>query len=65
MQVRINQIPRELADNSSLAQALEAAGFTPPFAVAVNLSFIPKNQYAVTALREGDEIEVISPITGG
>lgn len=65
MQVRINQIARELPDTSSLAQALEYAGFTPPFAVAVNLQFIPKNQYDATALKEGDEIEVISPITGG
>ncbi len=65
MQVRINQIARELPDRSSLAQALENAGFTPPFAVAINFQFIPKNQYAATALKDGDEIEVISPITGG
>ena len=65
MQVRINQTPHLLPDHAHLAQALESAGFKPPFAVAINLQFIPKNQSAVTVLREGDEIEVISPITGG
>jgi sulfur carrier protein len=39
--------------------------FSPPFAVAINLQFVPKTQYAHTALNAGDQIEVISPITGG
>jgi sulfur carrier protein len=65
MQVRINQIPRELPDGATLAQALQEGGFHPPFAVAVNLQFVPKTTYAQTALKAGDQIEVISPITGG
>ena len=65
MQVLVNQIPRELPEGSSLAQALEAGGFQPPYAVAVNLQFVPKTQYSATPLKGGDQIEVISPITGG
>lgn len=65
MQVLINQTPRELHEGATLAQALEAAGFKPPFAVAINLQFVPKTHYATTALKAGDQIEVISPITGG
>ena len=65
MQVLINQTPHELPDGSTLAQALAAGGFRPPFAVAVNLQFVPKTQYAATPLDPGDQIEVISPITGG
>ena len=65
MQVRINQIPHELPQGAILAQALEAGGFKPPFAVAVNMQFVPKTHYAATPLNEGDQIEVISPITGG
>lgn len=65
MQVHINQIPRELPEGASLAQALEAGDFKPPFAVAVNMQFVPKTQYTAKALNEGDQIEVISPITGG
>ncbi len=65
MQVLVNQIPRELPEGSTLAQALDAGGFQPPFAVAVNLQFVPKTQYTAIALKAGDQIEVISPITGG
>ena len=65
MQVLINQIPHELPEGALLTQALDAGGFQPPFAVAVNLQFVPKTQYAATRLMPGDQIEVISPITGG
>lgn len=65
MQVLVNQLPRELPEGSTLAQALAAGGFKPPFAVAVNLQFVPKTHYAATTLKAGDQIEVISPITGG
>ena len=65
MQVLINQIPRELAYGATLAQALQAEDFKPPFAAAVNLQFISKTQYAATVLQAGDQVEVISPITGG
>ena len=65
MHVLINQHPRELPEGSTLAQAIEAEGFTPPFAVAVNLQFVPRTHYTATPLHDGDQIEVISPITGG
>ncbi len=65
MQVVINQIPREWPAGTTLAQALQAMDFQPPFAVAINLQFVPKTQYSHTALNPGDQIEVISPITGG
>ena len=65
MQVFINQTPHDLPEGFSIAQALETIGFKPPYAVALNLSFIPKTQYAATPLKPGDRIEVISPITGG
>jgi sulfur carrier protein len=65
MQIFINQIPREWPEGTTLAQALQTMAFAPPFAVAINLQFVPKTQYAHTALNAGDQIEVISPITGG
>ncbi len=65
MQILINQIPREWPEGTTLAQALQVMAFAPPFAVAINLQFVPKTQYAHTALNAGDQIEVISPITGG
>ena len=65
MQVMINQIAQELPEGSTLDQALRTAGFKPPFAVALNLAFVPKTLYAATTLYPDDQIEVISPITGG
>jgi sulfur carrier protein len=65
MNVLINQLPRTLPDGSTVAQALQAEAFVPPYAVAINLQFVPKTQYVQTVLHEGDQMEVISPITGG
>lgn len=65
MKVWVNQIAQELPTGSSLEDLLLALDFKPPYAVARNLTFVPKTQYAATPLQEGDQIEVISPITGG
>jgi sulfur carrier protein len=65
MQVLINHLPFELPQDASLSLAIERFGITPPFAAAVNLQFVPKNEYLETQLKEHDEIELISPITGG
>jgi sulfur carrier protein len=48
-----------------LADALNLVNAKQPFAVAVNLNFVPKSQYSVHALNENDQIEVIAPVTGG
>jgi sulfur carrier protein len=65
MRVFVNQTAHELNAGSSLAEALSALGFKPPYAVALNLHFVPRNRYAETALKDQDQIEVISPVTGG
>jgi sulfur carrier protein len=65
IQVLINQAPHELPANATLADAVQCAGITPPFAAAVNLQFVPKTQYANQVLQTNDQIELISPITGG
>jgi len=65
IQVLINQAPHELPANSTLAEAVQSVGISPPFAAAVNLQFVPKTQYASHVLQPNDQIELISPITGG
>ena len=47
------------------ADAVAAAQASGPFAAAVNLRFVPKSQYASTPLADGDQIEIIAPVTGG
>lgn len=65
MQVIINQKPIELPEGASLAQALDSFGAQPPFAVAVNLDFVHRQDYASTALKPGDRVEVVQPVAGG
>ncbi len=35
------------------------------FAIAVNYDVLPKSRWAETALKNGDEIEIITPRQGG
>ncbi len=65
IEVLINQAPYQLHSTATLADALTAFGARPPFAAALNSQFVPKTQYAATALQAGDQIEIIAPITGG
>jgi len=63
--VLINQAPHTLSEGATLADAIVQAGIQPPFAAAVNLQFVPRDQYADHPLADFDKIELISPITGG
>jgi len=65
IQVLINQAPHELPANATLADAVKSVGISPPFAAAINLQFVPKTEYASHVLQTNDQIELISPITGG
>ena len=65
MHITINQTPHTLPDSASVLDALAALGATPPFAVAVNTTFVPSAEHACHLLQDGDSVEVISPVTGG
>ena len=65
MQVTINQSPVQLPDGATVATAIAQWAPPPPFAVAVNLAFIPQSSYATHQLQGGDKIEIIAPVTGG
>lgn len=65
MRIFINQVPHDLPQGATLADAVAAIGASGPFAAAVNLQFVPKSRYAQTPLAEGDQVEIITPVTGG
>lgn len=65
MNVLVNQIPYTLATGATLADVIALLQPRPPFAAAVNLQFVPKQNYAQTALRDDDHIDLIAPVTGG
>jgi sulfur carrier protein len=65
MRVLINHTPHELPVGATVADAAQAVGAKPPYAVAVNLQFVPKTQHASTTLQPNDAVEIIAPVTGG
>ncbi|MFN5096752.1 MAG: sulfur carrier protein ThiS [Limnohabitans sp.] len=65
LQVLINQMPHLFPQGATLADAIARVNIRPPFAAAVNLQFVPRAQYPVHLLQNGDQIELIAPITGG
>jgi len=65
VRVIVNQITREVPENSSIDDVLALIDAKPPYAVAINYEFVPKTKHAETILREGDAMEVIAPVTGG
>ena len=65
MRVIANQRPRELPSNSRITDLLNMIEARPPYAVAVNLEFVPKTRHAEYILQENDQVEIIAPVTGG
>ncbi len=65
LHITLNGQPMQLPAGATLADAARASGLQPPFAAAVNLQFVPRTQYPNTPLKTGDQVELISPVTGG
>ncbi|QWD69167.1 sulfur carrier protein ThiS [Polynucleobacter sp. VK25] len=65
MRVIVNQVAYDLPSQSLVSDALALINAKPPYAVAVNLHFVPKTKHAEFVLNENDQIEVITPVTGG
>lgn len=65
MRVIVNQIAYELPNESVIMDALQLIEAKPPYAVAVNLQFVPKTKHGEYLLNENDQLEVIAPVTGG
>ena len=65
MRILINHTSFEMPEGSLLNDAIALSNAKPPFAVAVNMQFIPKDQYLLVQLTQDDQVEIISPITGG
>ncbi len=65
MRVTVNGEQREVSSVSidALLRELDYEG--THFAIAVNFDVLPKSQWAATALKSGDEIEIITPRQGG
>ena len=65
MRVTVNGEPREISSVSVDALLAELDYEGTHFAIAVNYDVLPKNRWAETQLKSGDEIEIITPRQGG
>jgi sulfur carrier protein len=65
MRVIVNGEQKEIASArvDALLGELEYEG--THFAIALNFDVVPKSRWAETALKAGDEIEIITPRQGG
>ena len=65
MRVIVNGEHREIASDhvDALLSELEYEG--THFAIALNFDVLPRSQWAQTRLKNGDEIEIITPRQGG
>jgi sulfur carrier protein len=65
MRVIVNGEHREIASDhvDALLAELEYEG--SHFAIALNFDVLPRSQWAHTRLKNGDEIEIITPRQGG
>ena len=65
MRVIVNGEAREIASVrvDALLGELEYEG--THFAIALNFDVLPKSRWAETPLKQGDEIEIITPRQGG
>ena len=66
VQVRLNGESRELPDGTTLDAAVTALTAAPAgVAAAVNGDVVPRGSWAVTKLRDGDQVEVVTAVQGG
>ncbi|MBA1427412.1 sulfur carrier protein ThiS [Pseudomonas orientalis] len=66
MRIQLNGEPLELPDGETVAALLARLDLTGRrVAVERNLDIVPRSQHEVTALSEGDHVEVVHAIGGG
>jgi sulfur carrier protein len=66
VKLKVNGEVREVPDGLTVQQVLDRLGFTQrSFAVARNLEFVPRGDYAATVLKDNDELEIVTPRQGG
>lgn len=65
--ITINDQPAQCADQAPLQLVLEERqkDADEPFAVALNGEFVPRSRYCEVTLRQGDALDIVSPVGGG
>ena len=66
IQVTINGEPKQLQKNTTISEMLTQLDYQNEWlGVAINTTFISKIEHDQTIIKEGDNIDILSPIQGG
>ena len=66
MKITVNGEAREIPDETTLRQLIEALGIDEKvMAAAVNMEIVKKEDWRTYSLREGDRIELLHFVGGG
>ena len=66
VQVKLNGEPRGLPEGATVAQAVaELTAATSGVAAAVTGEVVPRGSWAVSLLRDGAEVEIVTAVQGG
>ena len=66
MEILVNGTTRQVRDGFNIAELIEEMALANKrIAVEVNLSIVPRSQYAAHPLHHGDRVEIVHAIGGG
>ena len=66
IQVSINGEPKQLKPDITIQEMLQTLDYQNEWlGVAINTTFISKIEHEKTIIKEGDQIDILSPIQGG
>ncbi|QDT12859.1 sulfur carrier protein ThiS [Planctomycetes bacterium K23_9] len=66
IQVTVNGKPVQIASSMTVEQLLDSVEVPPNYlAVEVNADVVPREEYTVTMVNDGDEIELVTLVGGG
>lgn len=66
MIITLNGKPKETRPGTTVADILQRVeGDLSAAAIALNSTFLPKEEHAATELKDGDVVDVVTPHPGG
>lgn len=66
MHLKVNGDPMDVAEGTTVAQLVEQHKLKPELVVVeLNLNILKRDQLASTALKEGDQVEIVHFVGGG
>lgn len=65
IQISLNGTPKEIQKNMRVSQLIESENLSGRFLVVVNDMVLSKQSHTTTYLYAGDQVDILSPISGG